>query len=768
MRELESPFSRVAGQYINLGYSIIPILPHNENHEGAGKVPAVFNESGYWELMGGWERFATRMPSPVNLQYWYSYQNANIGFINGGINGVIAIDFDEDVDGYHRKILDLIPDSPIKKVGRRGFTAFYKHNGEPFKRWSRNGEIVVEIPKQTVIPPSIHPNGNAYQWQGLSLLEINKNDLPSLPADFVNLMNELFPKYERKSDKVLSIIDSHRIYDKASIDEIERALTFIDADCSYSDWIEIGFALKNELGEAGFDVFDHWSSTGSKYQPKSIKSKWQSFKEYGGKTIASVFRMAIDNGYQKEYKPFEFSVAIESGGNISEIANVLPTKKVENEKQNVEKKDLKSNELMPPESCTDLWAFINWANDTSPRPQPLLSMLAGLSLLSVLKGQKIQTEEGFRTNLYLLGVAGASHGKDHARKCVKRTLKTIGEMDLLGGSPKSSSGLIASLTREGKHRGVKLLLIDEFGRFLSSVTSKYSGTHLQQVVDIMLELFATASDFFVGGEYANRDKTNPRVDIDQPCLSVYAVTTPENFHGALTSGSSADGFLSRWIILETGKLPDMQSNFRPISGLPSRLIDMSKGWISKPKNTSLPEPSSGGCDLTEVLEINPAIIPYTIQSRSMIQEWRFKLDDDIRREDERMSGLGSVYGRIVENACKLALSAINLNDSEINESVIDWALRLSKYSADGIVEMMNEKVSDNATEAEYKKILSVIKGFKANDGWISRSNLCRLTRNIKPRTRNEYLIEMIENEEIEVRKSVTWNQKEVIEYRISE
>lgn len=50
-----------------------------------------------------------------------------------------------------------------------------------------------------------------------------------------------------------------------TVDTIADALSHISADCSRERWARIGMALKSELGDAGFSLFDSWSRSGDDY-----------------------------------------------------------------------------------------------------------------------------------------------------------------------------------------------------------------------------------------------------------------------------------------------------------------------------------------------------------------------------------------------------------------------------------------------------------------------------------------------------------------------
>jgi putative DNA primase/helicase len=70
----------------------------------------------------------------------------------------------------------------------------------------------------------------------------------------------------------------------ASPIEIERALSSIPAH-DRETWIQCGMAVKAELGDAGFDIWDTWSQSADNYHEKDARDVWKSFHG-GGVTLA--------------------------------------------------------------------------------------------------------------------------------------------------------------------------------------------------------------------------------------------------------------------------------------------------------------------------------------------------------------------------------------------------------------------------------------------------------------------------------------------------
>jgi len=88
-------------------------------------------------------------------------------------------------------------------------------------------------------------------------------------------------------------------YHDLSVDTIADALSYISPDLDNDSWVRIGFAIKHELGESGFPLFDEWSKGGSTYDAKRAKSAWKSSHQYTAKpvTIGTLIGKAQDAGF---------------------------------------------------------------------------------------------------------------------------------------------------------------------------------------------------------------------------------------------------------------------------------------------------------------------------------------------------------------------------------------------------------------------------------------------------------------------------------------
>ena len=89
----------------------------------------------------------------------------------------------------------------------------------------------------------------------------------------------------------------------SDIDDIRSALSYIDSH-DRDTWWQVGAAVKDELGENGYDLWDEWSQRADNYDNRAAKSTWKSLKP-GSFTIGTVWKLARQNGWQpaKPYTP---------------------------------------------------------------------------------------------------------------------------------------------------------------------------------------------------------------------------------------------------------------------------------------------------------------------------------------------------------------------------------------------------------------------------------------------------------------------------------
>ena len=158
METMASELGKAAEQYAKLGLAVFPVLPRS-------KKPAVKNGL----------KDATTDVSTIR-DGWHYDPMFNIGMATGAVSGgviVIDIDLDDDSgkDGYEylrkwEKEHGELPETVTSITGRGGMHIFYRVREEI--RNTTNEELGIDLRGDggyVMLPPSVHPNGNRYEWE---------------------------------------------------------------------------------------------------------------------------------------------------------------------------------------------------------------------------------------------------------------------------------------------------------------------------------------------------------------------------------------------------------------------------------------------------------------------------------------------------------------------------------------------------------------------------------------------------------------------------
>lgn len=148
-----SIFRDYAPLYWGAGIPVMPLKRWDSPGKGRGKAP-ILNE---------WTQYGNVMPSEAVRGHWLeAYPDSNIGLPFGPASGLCAIDIDTEDEELVKAILDALPPSPWKRVGRKGMGLIFRWQGQPnFKLRNSENQSIVEFlgqGNQLVLPPSIHPD----------------------------------------------------------------------------------------------------------------------------------------------------------------------------------------------------------------------------------------------------------------------------------------------------------------------------------------------------------------------------------------------------------------------------------------------------------------------------------------------------------------------------------------------------------------------------------------------------------------------------------
>ncbi|MDR9499735.1 MAG: PriCT-2 domain-containing protein [Hydrogenovibrio sp.] len=96
-----------------------------------------------------------------------------------------------------------------------------------------------------------------------------------------------------QSRPAMSTFDNHPI----DLNTLEQMLSFARSDTDRTEWVTVLMAIKSEFGEAGKQAAREWSATAPNFKAADFNSTWKSIRTGGGITIATLVKLAIDNGF---------------------------------------------------------------------------------------------------------------------------------------------------------------------------------------------------------------------------------------------------------------------------------------------------------------------------------------------------------------------------------------------------------------------------------------------------------------------------------------
>ena len=301
------------------GYHPVPVSGPSMNVSSAGKRP----------MMTGWERRCLDA-SPQEIERWGRAfpDSTNTGLLCGQMAGV-------DIDVLQPALSTTLAEragkvlgpTPLVRIGRDpkmllGYrlaiaadkiqTPALHFTDDPQEK---DTKVEVLLRGQQFVAFGIHPETAApYRWPDASPLTIDFADLPETSEaavrQFVAEAEEIIraaggsTKRERKQAdrgretkgrRAAGIKTSER----PDRETIADALRHIPNDFDYDEWVRVGFALYDGLGEAGRDLWEDWSAGSARNDPALTERKWSTFAQGRTVTVATLFWLAAENGWRR-------------------------------------------------------------------------------------------------------------------------------------------------------------------------------------------------------------------------------------------------------------------------------------------------------------------------------------------------------------------------------------------------------------------------------------------------------------------------------------
>lgn len=517
-------FKQFAAEFYQRNLPVIPL-------DGKGPVYG----------LSDWSKYCEKMPSDNHYEMWEEdYPNANIGLCCGPQSGVIAIDIDVD-DEF---ILNILPPSPVRRFGAKGEVRFYNFNPNIESRKILHGkQTVVEVlttGRQVVLPPSIHPDTKkSYQWITKETLT-NNSGLPDLPDNITTLLDIIAERGGLETDKT-----SGGRHDKL------LAMAFAAANNGESDE-----QIKESL--IRYDNKHHeipwFQDPKEKITPEYlIKSVRKTLKRKGIEPILKDVSQNVTSFEEHKLKVIkELEEEDFDDTEDKKEAFILPYK------------------FHPPKHGLIKLVYDLTRSIDSTIP-PAFGIIAAHTVINILIARKFRLhisaerarslgvvlrEQNIWPCSYFLAVAPSGFGKSFIGSTFNKIEENVPNFfSRAGGVGLALNGFSSGpsiITQMINHK-VTYAKQEEFTIMLNKIRKGSID-----ISDNMCGAWTAASEGILQASHTNEGfKKGWKTQVMHPALMFCGFTTPTNFSQTLDRELFKTGFLSRFIVLPSGKLPTM-------------------------------------------------------------------------------------------------------------------------------------------------------------------------------------------------------------------
>lgn len=372
----------------------------------------------------------------------------------------------------------------------------------------------------------------------------------------------------------------------------------------------------------------------------------------------------------------------------------------------------------------------DWILATAIKPQPELTLAACLAMFGAIFGRKVRDDYNTRTNVMTLGLAPSGAGKEHPRQAVKLILYEAG-LDLVNGPERvgSHAGIVSSVVQHP----VRLFQLDEVGRLLHTMRDPRGAPHLYNIGTVLMQLYSSSGTRWTGDAYADINKVKR---IDQPHVCIFGTGVPEGFYSGLTSENLSDGFLGRFVVLESRNYGTLQKP--AMLSIPGELVGHIKAWqVVEGGNLNSEHPT-------------PALINKTREADARHEKYAQEVFGKHAHDTEETA---SIWSRAPEKAAKLALIFACCDTREghpvVSIEAENWGRRIANYTTRTVIERAGDKAGPSPWMEKKNRAWK-----RLNDG-MTMNEFTRRTQWLGRRERAEIIDDWVEIGAVKLEKEAT-------------
>lgn len=715
----KSPFAEAADGLIALGYSVIPLRPRD-------KAPGE-RKGGRWALMSAWPEFRDRAPTVFELRAWSSWQDANIGMVLGtpiGQHRLIAVDIDSLDPEEVETIRASCPATPMAKRGAKGLTMFYRGTdglkSRAYKKADKTGLadlLTGNATRQTVVPPSVHPYGPTYQWV-----------CGPVPADQLPIFDETC--LERLEDTLEHLgwnaqvgaearatrrpMDTHDDDPTIWGELNDAALARLDAWVPTLDL----YGLRSTGRRGGYEAVATWrpSSTGQRLEDRkrNLQIHPDGIRDFGAGVgyspldlVCAANNWALDDAFAwmkdrldlHETPVFVMPEPVEVKAEVAEsIPQVFTTART-----NI------GNVEPGPHDTGLVGEIADWILSMSRRPIPEIAMGAALCLVGAVAGRKFAGPTRSGTHLYAIGLAPTGAGKNVFLDAINAAMNKAGLVREMGPSQfMSYSAVVKRLERQP----LTICAMDELGNYLARINNRKAPGHERAITGILRQAWGASFSTITTPEWAEQ----PSKVIHAPALTLFGVSTKEEFYEALQGGDISNGFLNRFLVFGVDRKPDPVTPSRVGLTLPEAIKD---GLLHiYYANGAL----AGATSHNDTADEPMFTIGWETPSAQAIYESLIEAIE-ARPQDENFLARTAEMAVRIATICAIGRGAEN---GRVSEADMAFGASVAVRSAEMMITDAGRYMAENDRQAEYNTVLRLIEqGGEFGPGVVKQSELTR-------------------------------------------
>ncbi|GAA4443307.1 bifunctional DNA primase/polymerase [Novipirellula rosea] len=655
----------------------------------------------------------------------------NVGLILGEPSGWI-VDVDLDCPEAIEIADQYLPPTPAitgRASAARSHRWYIAIGATTAKHTDPNdGSMIVELRStgtQTVVGPSIHPNGETYDT-----LDTDPAAVPApMLAACVNALADAVIVKRGVPAPIKQPSPTGRLVDNTDIEA--RAIAYLNAMPP-----AIGGSGGHSQTFAAATALVHGFSIGpdaalailtKHYNPRCVPP-------WSDKELAHKINQAATKPHERPFGWLRDDGLIEPANDV-DLSQFVTKPKIVEVVQPRSKLDEYADPGRLPESMFEVPGFVRNVMDftlsNAPYPNIGLAFCGAMALQSFLAGRKVCTNGDLRTNIYLLALAGSGTGKEFPRKVNSQVLFQIGEASGLGDKFASGEGIQDALLRSGR----MLFQNDEMDGVLRQINLDRDNSR-ESIPNILLTLYTSAGDVYPIRVKANQKEA---MHVDQPHLTLFGTATPQYFYESLSRRMLTNGFFARLNIIDVGKRGKGQT---PGSArdLPQSILETAKWWADFAPN--------GGNFMS--VHPKPARVPFTPEAETEITDLRLQTEVEYDKADDAGDEVArAAWSRTCEHAKKLALiyaCSENHETPQVTLAAVRWASEFALHQTRRQLYLASIHVAENPFHAECLKFLNKLA--ESKDRTVARRDLMR-TMKLKAAEFDQVVMTLLQQGEIE-------------------